>query len=56
MRDLLKEAKEVCKAIEYGHEWEIEDWGDGHYIKVENPEFQPDNGEDPYLAIRVSNT
>lgn len=27
---------------------------DDRYVRVENPDYQPDNGSDPYLAFDVA--
>jgi hypothetical protein len=50
---LNKEEFAVLRAISNGYPIKHDRDTDGRYILVENPEFQPDNGSNPYLVLSL---
>lgn len=51
---LSREEYEILKLISEGYPIKPNDqYGDGKYIVVENPDYQPDNGSDPYRVLSL---
>lgn len=48
-----RDIKRLVDAIAEGHTFEIKTMGGVTFIKVENPDYKPDNGEDPYHVVAV---
>jgi hypothetical protein len=50
---ISNEEYETLKLIAQGHPVCTEDYHQGQYILVENPDFEPDNGKDPYRVLSL---
>lgn len=50
---MSKELRAALTAIWEGHEFTIDETGEHNLVIVENPNFQEDNGENPFLVFEV---